>query len=632
MAQRSYILLTLLALLAAPVRGFADEKPPLRAVLNFHPRQCQSPQELLDGLQRVDWWVAHSATKLTPQGARDELLGLHFDNLAEWLLALPVDTLAAEPRDDSYDPPITLTEKAFLSWDLQVKDRKAWLEVKDLALDDLRFRKPEAALSRYREFAAKHDPIAMPDQVLLFTRQIAADRVRAGGKEWINNLVALYDSKAGDLLSRYPEFLAMGQFVGRTPALEELYNGSRVELAVWPLETILEILTATGPDGYQAILRYRDAAGEQAFLPYPERLALNGGGLGYPLLTSLLSDPALPLPRRQAMLAVALDHAATPRRGSIDLANDLITGAAVLYTYAPDQVAGLADQARLVLNTGDNDPAELDTLVVFPPSGAPEVPQPLREPASMALRFPDPFGEVDSLLKSAEPRAQAIGLAAMALALENTIDFTADEWAGTEPAYLNAIAPFLGGSTPPVTRELALLVLLRLANNPVAVSSTVAVQLTGVSGSLDWLTADDAPQPYQIAARVLALRWLHRGLGFEVVVRFAVAVRAYAETADPGTLGLEAALDLLRFNADLLATAGAGISPTARLGIASSALDKMNLFGKYEGLQQVLNALADLTPSESTRAALQLTHDKLSGATPPADPSVLAQIEALLYR
>lgn len=569
----------------------APAKPEPRGVLRFDPHRVASPQALLEALWRVDWWITNSARLFTPDQARAEILEVHLDLLEDWLTGLDTSLLRQEVRETHFDPAITFTERVFLTWDIVPDNAILWQQTRDQALDDLRLQRPAQALARYRNFREAHIIGANPDQVLLFLRHMGAARVRAGGPAWRQECLALYRQEVAALLGEYPQFQGMSEYGMRSGILETLYEAPTIRHRVWRIRALLDLLTASGSEGYQTLLDYQAMEGEAAFLPYPEKVALDGGGLGLPLLRELLDDPTLPPHRRKGLLAVALEHAQQPVSNSLTLPRDLLKGKVTLYPYSQDDRAWLEAAFRDFLLAGDIVGGTLDP--VFVGDSGPKLPTSLRQAATLLLELADPLAEVDRLLESGDPSAQAVALATLSLALEEGSSFAPDEWLGTEEAYNEVVTPFLEAGAVPELRDLALLVLTQLAQSPMPLQGTRAVQATTHIALCEALVTDALPARADLA-RVMALSWYRRGIGLDLLREYVPAIRDYAAKVDATRLSLDAILDLLAFARGLDATAEVGTSaaalfpPEQHLGFIDQALDRMSLFHRVVGLEEVM--------------------------------------------
>lgn len=589
------------------------EKAEPRDVLRFNPHQVASPNALLEALWRVDWWITNSARLFTPDQARGEILEVHLDLLEDWLTGLDTGLLRQEVRETHFDPAITFTERVFLTWDIVPDNATLWQQTRDQALDDLRLQRPAQALARYRNFREAHTIGANPDQVLLFLRHIGAARLRAGGPAWRQECLALYRQEVAALLGEYPQFQGMSEYGMRSGILETLYEAPTIRHRVWRIRALLDLLTASGPEGYQTLLDYQTSEGEAAFLPYPEKFALDGGGLGLPLLRELLDDPTLPPHRRKGLLAVALEHAQQPVSNSLTLPRDLLRGKVSLYPYSQEDRAWLEAAFRDFLLAGDIAGGELDP--VFVGDSGPKLPTSLRQAATLLLELADPLAEVDRLLGSGDPSAQAVALATLSLALEEGSSFAPDEWLGTEEAYNEVVTPFLEAGAVPELRDLALLVLTQLAQSPMPLQGTRAVQATTHIALCEPLLTDALPARVDLA-RVLALSWYRRGISIDLLHDYVPAVRGYAAQVDATRLSLDAILDLLAFARAMDTTSGWEpgstllLTPDQRLGLIDQAFDRMSLFHRVVGLEEVMAELELLVSRGS-----QLTPATIQGLT-----------------
>jgi|GEM_PF-3736732 len=571
------------------------EKPQPRDVLRFNPHTVQSPTELLDAIYQVDWWITQSARKFEAEDARSEILAVHLNLLDDWLTGLDPEVIVSEERDAHFDPPITFTERVFLSWDVRTDSPDDWRVIRDLALDDLRLKRPERAIQRYREFFAGSEIVADPDQVLLFLRQIGAARLRSGGPAWRDHCLALYGTTSDALLTKHPQFMGMATYATRSRLLESLYEDPNVHEEVWRLRAILDLLTASGPGGYQTIITYWQSS-DEPFLPYPEKIALDGGGLGITLLRMVLDDVDLTADQRKGLLAVALEHAQSPTTNSLAFPQELMTGRITLYPYAPEQRTWLEGQFRDYLVSVTD--SAIDPPVIFPADGsAAKVPEFLRERAVLLLEFADPLAEVERLLASEDAQAKAIGLATMAMALEEASDFTTEEWIGTEATYLSLVQPYLHAGDR-VLRDLALVVLLRLSRSPVPLE---AERFTLTSTAIGLLIAlqEEADPAYRDVPRIMALSMHRRGIALNQIRALVDSVDAYADAVDLSTLGLEASLELLSFIRALADPAQNPpnqplfvfpiLEPNDRQVLIAVALDRMTLFARFNALEPLID-------------------------------------------
>ncbi|MEO7994110.1 MAG: hypothetical protein ABI743_06895, partial [bacterium] len=475
---------------------------------------------------------------------------------------------------------------------------------------------------RYRAYQASAEVVASPDQVLLFAHQWAAARVAAGGEAWITGLSAAYLRAATKLMSEYPQFAALDSAAGRSAQLASYYASPRVKALVDPLTTIRQLLIASGPAGYQALLDMH-AETPPVFVPFPEELALAGGGQGLALLTDILNTPGVDPATRRSLIALALDHA-TSTANAINLAQGLLQGATVLYGYDETQRTQLADLGRGLLLDGGGlgEGVDATALVIFPNDAAPAVPNELQAPARLIMRFPDPPAEIARLLSTGDVQTQLVALAALAMTVDQAADFTPEEWAGTEPGYIGMVTPFLADTADSRARDLALLVVLQLAASPLPIGDDSVAGLSPGSPSLAWLLARPEPQ-YGIARRLLALRWFRRGMSVEALALWVPDVRDYAVTLDLQTVGLDAAVDLVALDTDLRAATQPPLVEDARLlDLCLAALDRMNLFQRFESLPLVLAAI-------NARTLMRTLPDPLVAQLQAAQASVAAHPETL---
>ncbi|HYE80239.1 MAG TPA: hypothetical protein VEI97_19860 [bacterium] len=607
------------------------EQPAPRDVLDFRPYDAPTPAALLAQVRAVDWWVERTVLELPAEAAHEELLALHLQLLKGWLEQVPPQGPGA-PRDEQFDPAVTVTEKVLLAWEIQPAIQEDWRALKDRALDVLRLGRAEEIAGNYQAFCAEQHCAASPRQVQLFVRMVAAHRASLGGPSWARGLIDLYAESADEFLAIYPAFAKLSQVTGRSTQLEELYESPLIAELAGPLGATLEILAAMGPEGYAAIAGYRTARGSAAFLPFPERIALIGGGAGLPLLVDLLGDPSLAAEVRQAMLAVALEHANGTPYDTLNWPRLLLAGEAPMGGYAPEQLASLAGHVRELL-LSDALPDLDGPAVTFTPSGEGVLHHALAARALLLLTLPDAEIEITGLLINPAPEARGLGLAAVALWLEDPDGISNTQWEACEDAYLRAaVRVLLDPASDPDLQSLALLVVLRLMPS--------TGRLEPVEPWLVELAAALATQRHELnadgALRRLTLDWMSRQVPLTALQPLLPIVVDYAESLDSESVSLDTALELLKFHQVLadsrvLPEARPDLEPLTVQGLAAAALDQALLLQRLDMVPPVRGLLESERHrgnpvSEAVKAQIRRAIAALS--TTIAQPSLASPWEA----